>query len=162
MTAREQARTLDDACAPTTVTDMPEPGDAAGYYEDPKDPRIMRYWTGSEWRDDTAQMPVSENWQRRAYDAANKTHWLFTSTHDARPDTESSTRQRDPRVHHPTPAEGTTMAAGLAFTGALGAYQAMQAGLSWGLIALVGTPYLIGGILAIGAAVWAARRNARQ
>lgn len=139
---------------------MPEPGSPTGFYEDPDDPRIVRYWTGTKWRDEAAEaQPLTGTWQRQAYEAANKTHWLFTSTSDTRPRKSDNSSQRDPRVHHPTITEASAAITGLLGTAACGVYAAAQAGASWGWIALVASPYALGGTLAVGAAAWAARKN---
>ena len=139
---------------------MPQSGDAPGYYEDPNDPSRIRYWTGTGWRDAVEPEPASENWQRRAYDAANSTHWLFASTDDAYERFHRGPLSRDPRRHHPSYGEAIAMCSGLIGMEGGGLFYAARGEIPWSWAITAAIPIAIGVGLSLYAAAWAARKNA--
>lgn len=40
-----------------TTKRVPQPATPAGWYADPRSQRMLRYWDGSEWTDQTADRP---------------------------------------------------------------------------------------------------------
>lgn len=106
--------------------------------------------------------------QRQAFDAANKTHWLFTSTQATNPNWPKHPDHSRTDVHHPTTAETGAMIGALVTFMAYTTYQMYTSDPAGGPVSpwiwtLTITPFAVGIVLALLARRWAKRKdNAEQ